>query len=159
MNAPFRPREILGALERHGVDYVAIGGIAMIAHGAIRATIDVDLIPDPDPANLSRLVEALAELEAVPHGEAETPIDLALLSRDANMRFQSRAGQIDVLLAAQYRERFAGLRERAIRGSVGGVSGIVVSREDLVVLKAGSGRVRDLLDIGNLTELAERDDA
>lgn len=84
MSPGFRPREIFGALERHEVDYVAVGGIALIAHGAIRATLDLDLMPDPSPRNLSRLAVALADLEATPEGDGTTPIDVALLDRDAN---------------------------------------------------------------------------
>lgn len=150
MNAPFRPREIFAALERHGVDYVAVGGFAMIAHGVIRATLDVDLIPDPDSENLERLALALQELDGSPDGEPATEIDAQLLSRDANMRFQTAAGQVDILHARQYAERYASLRSRAVQGLAEGTTVTVVARQDLIALKAATGRDRDLADIGDL---------
>jgi hypothetical protein len=127
----------------------------MIAHGVVRATVDVDIVPAPEEPNRQRLAAALAELDAHPAGEPDTPIDAALLGREANMRFLSRAGQIDVLSAAQYRRLFDDLRARAEEIDVDGTSVIVASRNDLVRLKAGTGRDRDLRDIGDLLALEE----
>jgi hypothetical protein len=50
---------VLGALERAGVRYAVIGGLAMAAHGFDRATRDLDLFVAPDAANVERLREAL----------------------------------------------------------------------------------------------------
>jgi hypothetical protein len=60
----FRPEEILSTLERHGVAYVVIGGLAATLHGASTVTFDVDIVPDPSPDNLERLSAALDELNA-----------------------------------------------------------------------------------------------
>ncbi len=158
MSAPFSPREIFAALERHGVDYVTIGGFALIAHGVVRATIDVDVIPAPDRSNRERLADALNDLGAKPDGEPATRIDADLLGRNANMRFQTDRGQVDVLAAEQYAERFGALRERAVRAGADGVTVTVVARDDLVALKAGSGRDRDLRDIGDLLSLDPADE-
>ncbi len=40
--------QILEDLNRAGVRYVLIGGIALIRHGVVRATRDVDAVFDPD---------------------------------------------------------------------------------------------------------------
>jgi hypothetical protein len=53
----FSPGEIFAALHRHGVDYVAIGGIAANAHGSRRLTLDVDIVPAPEVANYERLAD------------------------------------------------------------------------------------------------------
>lgn len=58
------PRHIFECLARHRVDYVVIGGIAVIAHGHTRNTRDVDLVPSLEPANLRRLAAALREMRA-----------------------------------------------------------------------------------------------
>lgn len=39
--------QILADLNEAGVDYVLVGGIAMIRHGVVRATRDVDAVFDP----------------------------------------------------------------------------------------------------------------
>lgn len=146
----FDPERVFAALAEHAVDYVTVGGMALAAHGVVRATVDVDIIPSPAPDNLNRLRAALAGLRATPHGEPQTDIDVALLARDANMRFETDAGQLDVLLAEPYRRGFSELAARAERFSVGATVVVVVSRNDLILLKAATGRDRDLLDIGDL---------
>jgi hypothetical protein len=38
----FDPSRIFETLDRHGVDYLTIGAWAVIAHGYVRATADID---------------------------------------------------------------------------------------------------------------------
>ncbi|TMK38895.1 MAG: hypothetical protein E6G56_13100 [Actinobacteria bacterium] len=151
----FSAPRIFEALDAQGVDYVAVGAIALTAHGVVRATLDVDLIPATDADNLERLVGAIQALEGTPRGETETPVTAELLARDANMRFDTAAGQLDVLCAEQYRRLFPELRARALEVDLDGVRITVASRNDLIRLKAGTGRDRDLLDIGDLLALEE----
>ncbi len=47
--------QILDDLNGAGVRYVLIGGIALIRHGVVRATRDVDAVFDPDPGNVERI--------------------------------------------------------------------------------------------------------
>jgi len=42
------PARVFATLERHGVDYVTIGAFAVIAHGYVRATADIDLVARQD---------------------------------------------------------------------------------------------------------------
>jgi hypothetical protein len=133
---------------------VTVGAIALSAHGVVRATIDVDLIPDPDSENLERLAVAITSLDGAPHGEPQTPVTAELLGRDANMRFDTAVGPVDVL-SQQYRRLFPDFRSRAISVDLDGTQVVVVSRNDLIRLKAGTGRDRDLLDIGDLLALDE----
>jgi len=60
-----------------------------------------------------------------------------------------------VLAHGQYRRLFADLRARAATVDVEGTPVIVASRNDLIRLKAATGRDRDLLDIGDLLALEE----
>jgi hypothetical protein len=55
---------LLEALDKAGVRFVVIGGVAVGAHGYVRGTEDLDVVPDPDPENLARLAETLATLES-----------------------------------------------------------------------------------------------
>ena len=48
------PTRIVEVLERHHVEYVLVGGIAAQAHGAIRATYDLDCVPRSTIDNLQR---------------------------------------------------------------------------------------------------------
>ena len=60
----FAPEELLGTLERHGVRYVLIGGLAATLHGSPLRTGDADICPARDAANLERLAQALQEIDA-----------------------------------------------------------------------------------------------
>jgi hypothetical protein len=55
---------LLQALHEADVRFIVIGGVAVGAHGYIRATADLDVVSDPDPENLDRLVRVLDSLEA-----------------------------------------------------------------------------------------------
>ena len=50
------------SLNREGVRYVVVGGMAMIQAGFVRATEDIDLLVDTDRENLTRLRTALLDL-------------------------------------------------------------------------------------------------
>jgi predicted nucleotidyltransferase len=151
----FEPERMLAALERARVEHVVVGGVALMAHGVVRATLDLDLVADPGEANLDRLGHAIRSLGGVPYGEPDTQVTLELLARAANMRFETEAGQLDLLGADQYRRLYPDLRGRAITLDLDGVEVCVASRNDLIRLKAGTGRDRDLLDIGDLLALDE----
>jgi hypothetical protein len=49
-------------LEKAGASYALIGGYALAAHGFNRFSEDVDLLIDPDPGNVEKVIAALSEL-------------------------------------------------------------------------------------------------
>lgn len=55
---------VVATLDRHGVAYLLVGGVAARFHGAERPTQDIDVLPRNDRENLDRLAAALAELGA-----------------------------------------------------------------------------------------------
>jgi hypothetical protein len=60
-------------LNEAGVRYLIVGGLAVIAHGYVRLTVDVDLILDLREENLRRAVAALEGLGYTPR--APVPFD------------------------------------------------------------------------------------
>jgi hypothetical protein len=71
------PARVFATLGRHGVDYVTIGAFAVIAHGYVRATADIDFVARQDRDNLERLAAAFVDLDARLRG-----IDADLLDID-----------------------------------------------------------------------------
>jgi predicted nucleotidyltransferase len=134
---PLRAREILRVLADHGVDFVVVGGIAVQAHGYIRATRDVDVVPDPAAANVRRLSDALAELDAEEH-DKRAPL----------VRFNTRYGRLDLVDSDR---AFDKLRGRALVVALDGFEVPVAGLDDLVRMKRAAGRPHDLTDIGALT--------
>jgi hypothetical protein len=68
-------RRICSALHDAGARYLLIGGFAVVLHGAVRTTKDIDLLVDPSPDNVQRLKRALSILEDNAAAEIE-PGDL-----------------------------------------------------------------------------------
>lgn len=60
--------ELLAALNRHEVDWVLIGGMAMQAYGHVRTTVDLDVIAAWTPENMARLAAALGEARGAAAG-------------------------------------------------------------------------------------------
>lgn len=65
------------ALEKHDVDYVVVGGVALNMHGIVRATEDVDLFVRPGEANIAQLKAALHAVWDDPHIEEISAADLS----------------------------------------------------------------------------------
>ncbi len=153
--------ELIAALARHGVDYVVIGGVATQVHGHRRTTMDLDLTPDPNPENLRRLGEALAELEAHPRDspgagtEAEIPVsDPERLAIAAIVPpLLTRHGQIHILKEPKGARGFDQMREAALVVELDGNDVAIVSLDDLIRMKRAAGRPADLDDIAALTEV------
>ncbi len=55
--------KVCGLLNEVGAQYVVAGAYAMILHGLIRATEDVDILVENSPENLQRVIDALSRLE------------------------------------------------------------------------------------------------
>lgn len=154
------PARVFDTLDRHGVDYLTIGAFAVIAHGYVRATADIDLVARQDEDNLSRLAAAFAELAARLRGvDAELldidPTDPVTLANGASFTLQTDAGPVDYLNDVPGAASYDDMRRRAIDAQAAGVPVRVVSLADLIRMKRASGRPQDLLDIAQLTGEAQ----
>ena len=143
--------EVLG---RHGVDFVVIGGIAVLAHGHPRATFDLDITTDLARANVARLAAALEELGARARGvDAELlevdPTDPTQLAGGANWTLVTDAGWIDLMVDVPGARPYEQLRGAAVPVRDGAF--LVVGLDDLVRMKQASGRPKDLDDVAALT--------
>ena len=70
---------LLATLDRHGVAFVVAGSVGALAHGASGvAPGDLDIVPATDAANLRRLADSLASLDA------EAAIDTGAWTTDAH---------------------------------------------------------------------------
>ena len=152
-----RPRELLSALTSHDVRFVVIGGFSLAVHGYVRATKDVDIVPDPDPANLALLAEALRELDArvdlgdIAEKELGLHPDADGLGAGGNWVLLTRHGRLDVMQEVPGLRDYGQLRAGAVE--VGGV--LYAGYDELISMKAASARDEDLRDIGAL-EAARR---
>ena len=151
---PLDAERIFEALTRHEVDFVLVGGLAAQTHGNTRMTNDVDVIPAPDPANLTRLAAALRALDArvLNPGHEAMEIEPSMLPRATIWQFATRHGDIDVLHEAPGAAPYPELRERALVISLDGTTVPVAGRDDLIRMKLARGRSIDRADVAALTD-------
>lgn len=140
--------EILDDLNRASVRYVLVGGIALIRHGVVRATRDVDAILAPDPENLERLRVLVAEWGATRPDGSPIPEDALVPGRTIHLA--TPHGELDLLAELLPPLSFAELSARAETRRVDGVEAPICSLADLVALKRIAGRERDLVDLHDL---------
>jgi hypothetical protein len=142
--ATFDPLSLLHVLAGHGVEHVLTGGLAAVLHGAPVGAFEAEIVPADDPANLTRLGDALRALDARlrvlgdPDGVALDPHP-ALLAAMASLDLTTRFGDLDVRLTTAAGDDHAPLAARAARFEIdadhrsGGVIDVVVaSLDDLI---------------------------
>jgi hypothetical protein len=164
----FDPARIIEVLERHGVDYVLVGGIAAQAHGATRTTNDLDCVPRSTIENLQRLAQAMRELGArlrlggMSDDEAsQLPVvlDADMLARLRVSTWVTDAGLFDVLMdipARQGRRRgYDELADRSDRRETRGATIRVASLDDIIESKEVAARAKDHEALPELRALAE----
>ena len=155
------PEPLLRALHAAGVRVIIIGGVAVNAHGVIRPSKDLDIVPDPDPANLARLAGLLADLDARHVGLGdfdpdEFPFDptrVEDLAQGANFRLETRLGDLDIMqwvAGIESDPAYAELATGAIEGELDGIPLRVCGLEHLIAMKRAAGRPRDLDDLQRL---------
>jgi hypothetical protein len=144
---------LLKALVEDRLEFVVIGGIAVAAHGFVRATEDLDIVPSPEATNLDRLVNRLVLLDArltlapdrVPGAD-----ERRALKQGRNLSVTTRLGDLDVVQRLPGVPSFAELADRAVIVAPFGTSLRVASRADLVAMKRARGSALDRADLEHL---------
>lgn len=149
---PFDAERIVGVLDRHGVAYVLVGGVAARLHGASRLTWDLDLCPAWEPDNLDRLAAALRELDArlrdLPP-DIELPPIAGRTLRQMNIgTWRTSAGDLDVLRDIpsgdrHHRNSYEQLVPRASSREFLGCTIYVAALGDIITSKEVADRPKD----------------
>ncbi|MFN8233196.1 MAG: hypothetical protein U0V56_06910 [Actinomycetota bacterium] len=163
---PFDPFAILRSLERHGVRFVLIGGLAAGARGSVSLTVDLDICYDRRSDNLERLALVLDELNAslrVGAGDTDAVVfrfDAAALALGDSFATWTDLGPLDVLATPAGTNGFDDLRAGADELDMGdGLVVPVASVADLIRMERAAGRPKDLAHIAELVALDEEIDA
>jgi predicted nucleotidyltransferase len=150
LSSDLRLRNLLERIVAAEIRFVLVGGLAVNAWGYLRATRDVDVVPDPDPENLSRLDALLQELG----GRVE--VSGRVLASDAIATFlrtgdrtlvRTDLGQVDVFQGLPQVPSYAKLDADAVDVDVDGLPLRVCSLEHLLEMKRASERPRDRDDL------------
>jgi hypothetical protein len=144
---------LLRRLTAGGVDFVVVGGIALVLLGSARMTRDLDICFSDDAGNLEALGKVLVDLGARLRGvDDDTPFapDARTLRGVQLLTLTTSAGWLDVHRKLDGAPRYELLRRNAERYDVGGFFVLVASPDDMISMKRAAGRKQDLADIDEL---------
>lgn len=143
--------DVVGVLEKQGIEYGVVGALAASVYGTVRATTDADAVVSASQSKLAGLVKVFrkAGLSAdLRRGDAEDPIPALLAASD---RFGNR---VDLL---------GGLRgldpdafERTIAVPFSGTTLRIIGREDFIAMKCFAGGALDIADAQEAIRAADR---
>lgn len=149
---------LLSALNREGVMFVIIGGVAATLHGSARLTNDLDIAYERSAVNYERLVRAVAEYKPYLRGApAGLPFqfDSETLRRGLNFTLRTDVGDLDlfgeVTGIGQYNAVVANSVEVALFGS----TYRFINLEALIQAKRAAGRPKDLEVLAELEAIRE----
>ncbi|HEX3511523.1 MAG TPA: hypothetical protein VHT27_10555 [Solirubrobacteraceae bacterium] len=152
----FRPTALLTRLARAEIDFVVIGGVAVVVQASPRFTRDLDVCYATDTPNLERLGDLLLSLEASLRGvDEDVPFvpDARTLRRAQMLTLTTREGNFDLLVDPPGSPGYPALRRRADVIDLDGAAIRIASVEDLIEMKRAAGRRQDEVDVESL-ELA-----
>jgi len=158
LGIPLQVEKLLGALDRNGVDFVVIGGVAGLVHGSSYPTYDLDVVYARDTANLGRMVTALEEIGVVLRGappDLPFQLDVRTLENGADFTFETEWGSFDILGEAAGMRAYDALRADARIDTIAGITVRVASLADLIAMKRAANRVKDKLMVEEYIVLAD----
>lgn len=137
---------LLTDLEQLGASYALAGGLALAAHGVVRATEDIDLlVPEAELAVVESTARARGFVVATDLRFASGLCIRRLTKIDADDVLVLDLLLVDATSEVAWRDR--------LKLSVAGSEITVVSRAGLEAMKLAAGRDQDLVDVRRLREL------
>jgi hypothetical protein len=159
MSAPQRELrliELLQSLIRHHVEFVVFGSVAAGLYGHVRATVDLDVVVNPDWENVDRVADWLESLDTVLALNPARPFadrERWGLHKGRNATVLTRLGQVDVVQQLPGLPPWERLLDEAEIYEAQGMTLPAMNRRTLVALKRRRGSPQDLVDIDAIEAL------
>jgi hypothetical protein len=141
---------LVRALNHGQIRFVVIGAVAVGAHGRVRATEDLDIVPDPGRDNLDRLGNVLVEIDGRLATDLSRSIDPELrqaLYQGRNLSLTTAFGDLDVVQRLPGIPGWQILIADAEETSLGGEPLLVTSRQHLIAMKRARNSLQDQADL------------
>jgi hypothetical protein len=139
---------ILAVLAKHKVDFIVVGGLCAVLHGAPVQTYDLDIVQARDPANLERLEQALRELGAYyrEHLHRRLVPEAARMTTPGHHLLNTSAGPVDVLGSIAGQRDYDTLLPHTVEVVLDDTTWIrILDLETLILTKQETGRDKDKL--------------
>ena len=147
---------ILQLLDRHGVEYVVVGGVAAVLQGAPVTTFDIDALVKVDAANADRLIAVLDALEAQYREHATLRPTRDDLLAGGHLLLMTNSGPFDVLGFIGAGKRYEDVVAATSTIAIGDLSVPVLGIEALIEEKKALGRDKDLAVVRLLEAVLRR---
>lgn len=148
-------RDFISALNKEQVEYILIGGYAVVLHGYSRTTGDMDVWVRPTSENYQKLVKAFTRF-GMPVFDMTEQKFLATDQYDV-FSFGVPPVAIDILTAPKGLE-FTSAHKNSSIYSFENLSVRVIQYADLITAKKAAGRNRDLNDIEQLEKAHQEEE-
>lgn len=145
--------ELIHLLVDAGVEFIIVGGVAAAAHGALRTTLDLDIVYERSPENLKRVVAALAEISPYPRGVPPgLPFlwDVHTLANGFNFTLTTSLGDVDLLGEITAGGPYSNLLPNSLELEIFGRRCRCIDLESLIRVKRAVGRPKDFEAIAEL---------
>jgi predicted nucleotidyltransferase len=158
MSEPLRLRKLLELVTQAEVRFVLVGGLAVNAWGYLRATRDLDVVPEPDAENLAKLDFVLKQIGGkveVEDGLLDSNAISIFLKTGDRTLVVTDLGRVDILQGLPQIPPFAVLDSEALDVDMDGLTVRVCSLGHLLEMKRASERPRDKDDLEALEAAQE----
>jgi len=158
---PQNDQALLTRLKDSGLDFVVIGGVCVVFHGAPLATFDLDICCPFGEENLRRIESAVADLHPF-HRLTANKLPLEL-SRSAfgelkNLYLETDLGRLDCLSEVSGVGDFEAVLKRSILASFSYGQFRFLDLDALIASKNATGRERDVATVRSLLAIKERNE-
>lgn len=147
------PREfgaLLAALNKAGLEYVVVGGVAVNLLGFQRTTQDVDVLVPATPEQGREIRSLLATLGATrPDG---SPLPNVLFDGEHHVRALTKFGIVDFIPEGEATLAYAQVRDEAVADEIQGVPIWRASLKTIAELKRLANRPQDREDLDALRQ-------
>jgi hypothetical protein len=151
-------KALIERLARAKVDFIIVGGVAAAAHGAVRTTLDLDIVYGRTLDNLQRVVGALGDLAPYPRGAPEgLPFrwDARTIANGLNFTLRTKLGDLDLLGEITAGGGYEALVHHTIEVMLFGCRCRCIALGELIRVKRAAGRPKDFEAIAELEKLLE----
>lgn len=149
---------LLKLLADGNVEYILIGGMAGIAHGAARVTYDLDIVYDRSPANVQRLVSTLQSIQPYLRGAPPgLPFrwNVETVTAGLNFTLSTSMGDLDILGDIPGGRSYQELLPHSTILAVAGIPCRCLNLDKLIQVKRAAARKKDLDAIAELEALLQ----
>lgn len=139
-------KELLELLNAHKVEYLVVGGYAVVFHGYPRFTGVLDIWVNPTEENAGKVLKAIQEF-----GFGSLGLSLNdFYNIDSVVQMGYSPCRIDIMTSVSGIEFIESYKNKEVK-EIDGIEIPIINLSDLIKNKKATGRFKDLDDIENLT--------